>query len=1139
MLLALMMVVGLLPMAALAAEGGITPAEGEQTYVAQIGENKYETLQKAINAANGNTVKLLKNVTEDITIHSNKNVTLDLNGHKLTNASGHTITVEKGGELNISDSVGTGVVDNTSHGKGAIVNSGEVTLNGGTFKRSAEKGTYSPYRDGGNSWYTIANYGTMKINTDVTVENAGGYSSMIRNGGDVTADCNLTIGGGNFVGGVNTVKNDSFGVLTINGGNFSNTAQYVIMNWNKAEITAGTFQTLDTASAVLFTSAYGGDDNTVGKLTISGGEFKHASDTQEMIVDHYNASNSGTAAVTGGKFDADISKYIPTDYVQSADGTVEKLGETNSVAKIGDTYYASLAAAVAAADNSTVTLLKDANEAIIVPAGKTVTIDLNGKEFTHSGWLSVENGSNLILANGSINADIWVSGGNTEAQTTKLTIGSDVVLSGSFPIVVEGGTNLGSGKGTYGFSKVEIAGTVKASSSGVWVMGNLGNGTESMAQMTMNSNVIDVQSTAKIIGVGNDNLGVTIMGLATVNVANRAEISGSEGIFVKRGTLNINGGTISGNRSSFTLPPNANNNGAEEVGAALVISSTYNNYGTIDVNINGGTFTSAYGNAVYVGHTVNKNSSVNAFVNGYQLDITAGSFKGAAGKDALNIAESIEGDNAKCKTIVTSGLFSSDPSAYLAEDCFVHKSTDSSYPYIVTNTPPAETPIFVDEETSHDTSAITDPETKTAIEAVIDNAKVEGVADAVDESALVAGNVDADEVSAAKKVDVEIKVEVAVKSAVLSGEDADKTLTFEAKPVATIKVDGVEKATGVPVPNSLLSGDITVKLPLPTGFAPKQIKHTSADGSEEYFILDTAKEASLRGAKIFTIDANNCAVFTINRFSTFELSGTVTYTEPVPAYSVKVAAAENGTVTSNRRSATRGQTVTLTVSPADGYALDTLTVTDAKGNEIELTDKGDGKYTFKMPASRVTVSASFKKLPIFTDIDGRWYTPYIEWAAEEGIALDEDGSGLFHPDADCSRAAIVTFLWRAFGSQEPTITECPFTDVSESDSWYKAVLWAYENKITVGYDDPTVFAPDATSERAQTLTFLKRAVKAADVATGNDFTDVPEGAWYEAAVNWGVSEGLTNGYDDPTVFAPREDCSRAEIIAFIYRLLHE
>ena len=265
-------------------------------------------------------------------------------------------------------------------------------------------------------------------------------------------------------------------------------------------------------------------------------------------------------------------------------------------------------------------------------------------------------------------------------------------------------------------------------------------------------------------------------------------------------------------------------------------------------------------------------------------------------------------------------------------------------------------------------------------------------------------------------------------------------------------------------------------------------------------------------------------------------AGTLTL-DAIPAYTVKVNDTEHGTAVSNRRSAVRGQTVTITVTPDEGYVLAALTVTDRSGKTITLTDKGDGKYTFKMPGSRVTVSASFRRLSVFTDIDNAWYTDDILWAEEMNIALDEDGSGLFRPKDDCSRAAIVTFLWRAFGSPEPTVTECPFTDVKESDPWYKAVLWAYENKITDGYGDPTIFAPDATSERAQTLTFLKRAVKAADVTTGNDFTDVPEGAWYEAAVNWAVSEGLTNGYDDPTIFAPREDCSRAEIIAFIHRLL--
>ena len=365
----------LLPTAALAeGEGAPAPAE----VPAAAGIVLPEAADGVITLENG-TYVMSEDTTATIKVPNGKNATLDLNGKTLTNKTGeHTIIVENGATLTIT---GNGIVDNVSHGKGAIVNSGEVTLNGGTFKRSAEKGTYSSNGNGGNSWYTIANYGTMEINIGVTVENAGGYSSMIRNGSDrVTANCYLTIKGGNFAGGINTVKNDRFGVLTINGGNFSNTAQYVIMNWNKAEITAGTFQTLDTASAVLFTSAYDSDANTVGNLTISGGEFKRASDTQEMIVDHYDASNSGTATVTGGKFDADISKYIPTDYVQSADGTVEKLGETNAVAKVGGTYYKTLADAVAAAqDGDTITLLKDAELTSTLNLAKNITIDGQGK----------------------------------------------------------------------------------------------------------------------------------------------------------------------------------------------------------------------------------------------------------------------------------------------------------------------------------------------------------------------------------------------------------------------------------------------------------------------------------------------------------------------------------------------------------------------------------------------------------------------------------------------------------------------------------------------------------------------------------------------------------------------------------------
>ena len=298
--------------------------------VAKVGETEYATLQEAVDAADGKTVQLLTNVTVSITIESGKTVTLDLNGNTLTNEAGkHTIT--NNGTLTIVDTSAekSGKVDNVSHGKGAVVNYGVTVLNGGTFDRSLENGTYSPYGNGGNSWYTIANYGKMEINAGVTAYNKGGYSSMIRNGGEeINGEipvCELTINGGTFNGGVNTVKNDEGGVLVVNGGNFSNTAQYVIMNWHKTTINNGTFKTLNTAKAVLFTSNYGGEANaaaSAGELTITGGTFKRATDTQKMIVDAYDASNTGTASISGGTFDADVSQYLESGKQQNADGSV-------------------------------------------------------------------------------------------------------------------------------------------------------------------------------------------------------------------------------------------------------------------------------------------------------------------------------------------------------------------------------------------------------------------------------------------------------------------------------------------------------------------------------------------------------------------------------------------------------------------------------------------------------------------------------------------------------------------------------------------------------------------------------------------------------------------------------------------------
>lgn len=950
----------LLPTAALAeGEGAPAPAE----VPAAAGIVLPEAADGVITLDNGAYV-MSGDTTATIKVPNGKNATLDLNGKTLTNKTGeHTIIVENGATLTIT---GNGIVDNVSHGKAAVYNEGTVTLAGGTFKRSVEKGTYSPYSGNGNSWYTIANYGTMEINTGVTVKNAGGYSSMIRNGSDrVTANCYLTIKGGNFTGGVNTVKNDSFGVLTINGGNFSNTAQYVIMNWNKAEITAGTFQTLDTASAVLFTSAYGGDANTVGKLTISGGEFKHASDTQEMIVDHYDASNSGTAAVTGGKFDADISKYIPTDYVQSADGTVEKLGETNAVAKVGDTYYKTLADAVAAADNNTVTLLKDVTADITIPASKTMTLDLNGKTLTNVNDHTILNNGNLTITGTGKVDNI------SHAKGALYNKGTVVVNGGTFDRSKENGkTSNDSGSNSW-YTIKNVGSMTIHDGATVQTAGN--NTTLGKFSSLVSNGYFDANDYSTNKGLDQPILtidgGTFLGGLNTIKNDDHAK-------------LTINGGTF----SNYYQAVVQNHNIAEITGGTFTAASDANakTYGIYNcgcgaeidlgtLTVSGGTFTGAT-------YAVADVSSENA-----DVTISGGQFAGT--KAAI-----VKSSTSKATIAVSGGKFSSDPSVY------------------------------------------------------------------------VVGNGNTNIVKR-------------------DGSEGAYTYTVLAK-------------------SGLTSG---VYLTNPSGAL-----------ASNYYVSSTAN-----------------GVWTVSYSAPYS-GGSSSYD---PTYSVSTPSkTEHGTVTVSPKSASKGDRVTVTVKPDSGYVLETLTVTDKNGNELTLKDKGNGKYTFTMPAGKVEVKATFMEdnsmLNFFYDVpNNAYFYEAVKWAVENGITTGV-GNDLFAPEQPCTRAQIVTFLWRAAGSPEPKGAASGMTDVVSGSYYEKAVAWAIENGITTGTTTST-FSPDATCTRAQAVTFLARALKA-KAASAAEFSDVPTGSYFADAVAWAAANGVTEGIGGG-LFGSDNDCTRGQIVTFLYR----
>ena len=257
----------------------------------------------------------------------------------------------------------------------------------------------------------------------------------------------------------------------------------------------------------------------------------------------------------------------------------------------------------------------------------------------------------------------------------------------------------------------------------------------------------------------------------------------------------------------------------------------------------------------------------------------------------------------------------------------------------------------------------------------------------------------------------------------------------------------------------------------------------------------------------------------------------------IPDTKIQTGIYEHGTVTVSPESASKGDTVTITATPDKGYTLESLTVLDKDGKALELTDKGSGKYTFVMPAGKITVKAVFMDdntmLNFFTDVHAEdYYYDAVLWAAQKGITGGMSDT-LFAPNAACTRAQIVTFLWRAAGSPEPKALSS-FADVPADAYYAKAVAWAVENGITEGTSD-TTFAPGTICTRAQGAALLYRAAGSPAVSGSAAFTDVPADAYYADAAAWAEQKGITGGIGNG-LFGPHNNCTRAQIVTFLYRM---
>ena len=1155
--LAVMMVLTMAPVAFAADD--VEPTDGTGSSEAAPAK----TLQGQINEAeNGATITLNDNYTEDITIPADKVITLNLNGNKLTNVQSDTITVTKGAKLTIE---GAGTVDNVTHGMAAIYNNGTTTLNGGTYTRSLETGDKVTPK---NSYYNILNHGIMTIDKDVTVKQNGNYSSLVANGyynysatekGDRTAYIEsvgqdapqLTINNGTFSGGINTIKNDDNAILTINNGEFSNVTQAVVQNNNIATVNGGTFNAPNYH--VLENRKFNGNYNA-GELTVTGGNF-----TGSIMV-----TSGATTSITGGTFSSDVSAYVAEGYVQN-NGTVEQLGETNAVAEVGDTYYKTLADAVAAAqDGQTVKMLNDTKVTEEISfSGKKITLDLNGK----------------IIA-GVFNDYYSV----IEAQGTEATL------------IVEDNSNGAQGKITsnhYGLTGRDDGSIIV--NSGMIETGDgaalSGNNTTGNMNFTVNGGTLTTKSGPAIYQPGQCKL--TITG-GTLN----------GGISLRMGQVNISGGTINAATENLDSPAQYYNysGNAWLPDALYVFGGTYNStdstYGnSLNLNITGGTFNcnNGQGSAIAIYDIGKVAQAAKITISGdaklatttsnrKAYDVLSLSDIGVTNPDTGYGNKNLVG---KVSTAISGGYFTSDPSDYCADNLTGVSSGNTTYPWTVgeksADTKPAEVAAAtvaatVDKsasEAAQDAAKEIGGAMMTQNEAIKAAAKDEANKNTIDADTPVGGKtvtqklqeVDPTITSDKVKIVYQTYIDVEVKDAAKENSTFTE-LTVELTPmyrviaaksgVTDYHVD-VDKNTPEAI-NAVqivgeqpltLTGKYEVTLQLPNGFVVPSdnklsIKHQKSSGVEYY----TGTVDTTSGTKMVTFETNGFSPFTISAVAAYV--GTTAY----PTLQEAANAANSGDTIVVKNGASHDLTFTATksvkVKNEPGAAVTVkFNGTDKKfGNgETETFSytkpssssggSSSGKTTFKVVTSAVN-NGGVNASPSNAE---KGATITITLSPDKGYKLDKltvtDGSGKTVSTVKKSDT-VYTFTMPAsavkvgvsYVKATETPSETKFNDVSANDWFASAVDYVTGKGMMNGTADNT-FSPKANTTRGMVVTVLYRLENQPSTSAAS-FTDVASGAYYANAVAWANANGIVSGYGSGK-FGPNDKVTREQLAAILYR----
>ena len=1139
--------------------------------------------------SNGLTIAKGKSITLDLSGHSLK--AANTNDGNIKVCGKLTLTDSTDTAKN-----GTGrgkVYTETSYSYGSQDKVLIAAIDGGTF--IMESGLI----DAASFTTDNANKGQFAVsvqneNSDATVIINGGHIkagwyAVAGNGQDSTFNGNITVNGGILESTADyAIYHPHTGTTTINGGTVYGAAGGVSLNRGKLVVNGGTITSKGTGTTGDWGDGTGKQDaaaiNVNAKYEETSVEIKGGTITAEKDAILLTNGKNGTIAVSGGTFSSKVlPEYCATGFVpkDNGDGTYGVEVDT-SVAEVNGVKYKTLQAAIdAALRKATVKLLADTKENVTIST-PYVTLDLNGHTLNGStgerkpaltitarvtvmdssaaqtgtimredtaensgvsshyvidvqggGWLTFESGTvkNDSGAGGTKGASLVRVGDDSVAKYPGLNIKGGTFTQDNFIVIKVDRGDLFLNGGTLNCANsYAVENWHRATIKGGTVNGNVSSWTYSSglnSELTINGGTVNGNVESVSYDGAEGKLAKVAITGGTVNGTLSTKRYGEEAAPSKdMATIEVTGGTFSSDPTKYVVEDSAvtnNSDGTFGVAKAYLAKVGDTSYYTMDEAFKAQT---ASGAEIVLlrdyttGSTFNSGSVARVVnLNGYTWTCT--------GTDANSAAFEINNPNAsltvKNGKIVSSQLVGLIPSAMGGTIKYDNSSLTFENVEMCTTA----------------TSGIETNGNNTNDSVTLKNSTL-NVPNGFGIYFPSSGSLTIDNSTINAKT---MGVQVCAGSLSIN---AGSTITVSGGPVVKTENDGaIQDGAAISIVNrkgykgldkiEVTGGTFTAKSGNAAIKAYDWQNNTAADftASDKVSVSGGTFSSAVKPeycAPGFVPKANSDGTYGVTRHS----SGSSSYD---PTYSVSTPSkTENGSVTVSPKSASKGDTVTITVKPNSGYVLETLTVTDKNGNELTLKDKGDGKYTFTMPAGKVEVKATFMEdnsmLNFFYDVpNGAYFYEAVKWAVKNGIT-DGVGNNLFAPEQPCTRAQIVTFLWRAAGSPEPKGAASGMTDVVSGSYYEKAVAWAIENGITTGTTTST-FSPDATCTRAQAVTFLARALKA-KAASAAEFSDVPTGSYFADAVAWAAANGVTEGIGGG-LFGSDNDCTRGQIVTFLYR----